>query len=248
MNEVVIFTDGASRGNPGPGGWAFVTVFPNASGEMRVDEKGGREDMTTNNRMELSAVIEGLKHFNGYYSDFSQIKFTIYLDSSYVLKGATEWLQGWKARNWISSQKESVKNQDLWQEMDAAMAGKNIKWKLLPGHSGIYGNERCDEIATAYADGSDAHIYSGSLVQYPGVEKIMNLEINMAAASSKSGSKSGSKSKVPAYSYISAVDGQVMTHKTWDECKKRVTGISGARFKKSISKEDEDSIISEFKS
>jgi ribonuclease HI len=239
MKQITIYTDGSSRGNPGPGGYGFICIYPNDADEMRIDERGGREDLTTNNRMELKAVIEALKFFDDYYTKGTDTSFEIRLDSAYVLNGSTKWLHGWKAKNWISSTKEEVKNIDLWQEMDSVLKGKEIKWTLLKGHSEIFGNERCDEIATAYADNKKIDLYSGFLAEYKGVEEVLNIKVGAPT-------KKSSKNKSPAYSYVSMVDGKISIDQTWDECKKRVHGKK-ALFKKSISKEDEGNIVKLYK-
>jgi ribonuclease HI len=239
MKQITIYTDGSSRGNPGPGGYGFICIYPNDADEMRIDERGGREDLTTNNRMELKAVIEALRFFDDYYAKNTPTTYEVRLDSAYVLNGSTKWLHGWKAKNWISSTKEEVKNIDLWQEMDSVLKGKEIKWTLLKGHSEIFGNERCDEIATAYADNKKIDLYSGFLAEYKGAEEVLNIKVGAPT-------KKSSKNKSPAYSYVSMVDGKINIDQTWDECKKRVHGKK-ALFKKSISKEDEGNIVKLYK-
>jgi ribonuclease HI len=239
MKQITIYTDGSSRGNPGPGGYGFICIYPNDADEMRIDERGGREDLTTNNRMELKAVIEALKFFDDYYAKNTPTTYEVRLDSAYVLNGSTKWLHGWKAKNWISSTKEEVKNIDLWQEIDSVLKGKEIKWTLLKGHSEIFGNERCDEIATAYADNKKIDLYSGFLAEYKGAEEVLNIKVGAPT-------KKSSKNKSPAYSYVSMVDGKISIDQTWDECKKRVHGKK-ALFKKSISKEDEGNIVKLYK-
>ncbi len=239
MKQITIYTDGSSRGNPGPGGYGFICIYPNDTDKMRIDERGGREEMTTNNRMELKAVIEALKFFDDNYAKNTPTTYEVRLDSAYVLNGSTKWLHGWKAKNWISSTKEEVKNIDLWQEMDSVLKGKEIKWTLLKGHSEIFGNERCDEIATAYADNKKIDLYSGFLAEYKGAEEVLNIKVGAPT-------KKSSKNKSPAYSYVSMVDGKISIDQTWDECKKRVHGKK-ALFKKSISKEDEGNIVKLYK-
>jgi ribonuclease HI len=257
--EIVIFTDGSSRGNPGRGGYGVVAIYPNAHGEMQVDELGGREDLTTNNRMELKAVIEGIKNFVGYYSstEIREYTFNFYVDSKYVLQGATAWIYGWKKNNWVTAGKEEVKNRDLWEEFDTLVRTHGIrsKWNLIEGHAGIFGNERCDVIATAYADDKNAQknfkLYTGSLSAYQATEEgkdILNLYAVNQDAKDKLKARKKSGSSAPAYSYISMVDGDIRTHATWKECEARVKGKSKARFKKSASKSDEGSIIASFKS
>jgi ribonuclease HI len=141
MSQVQIFTDGACRGNPGPGGWAALLV----AGKERK-EVCGAEINTTNNRMELTAVIEAL----GALKRRCAVK--LYTDSKYVLQGCTEWLPGWKARGWRTAAREPVKNQDLWEQLDAAAAVQNIEWHWVRGHSGHDGNEYVDQLANRAID------------------------------------------------------------------------------------------------
>jgi ribonuclease HI len=139
---VEIYTDGACRGNPGPGGWAAVL-----SSDGRVKEISGAQPQTTNNRMELQAVIEALRALK------RPLEVQLYTDSQYVRRGILEWLAQWKARGWKTADKKPVKNQDLWQQLEAAAAGHRIEWHWVPGHAGVPGNERCDELANAAIDG-----------------------------------------------------------------------------------------------
>jgi ribonuclease HI len=222
---VKVFTDGSSRGNPGPGGWGAILVV-----EDKVVELGGRDNETTNNRMELTAVIEALK----YLKDEHDIE--INTDSAYVLNGSTRWVKGWQKNNWKTSTKDDVLNKDLWEQMLELMTHRNLSWNLIKGHSGHSANERCDVIATSFADGSPAVLYNGSRERYG---------VSVAEVVQKTeGTKS--KSKTKAYSYVSMVDDEIQVHKTWDECKARVSGKSGARFKKSTSPQNEEEIIEEF--
>jgi ribonuclease HI len=141
MTEVEIFTDGACRGNPGPGGWAALLV---AGNERR--EVSGSEAATTNNRMELTAAIGGL----GALKRRCAVK--LYTDSKYVLQGITEWLPNWKARGWRTAARQPVKNQELWQLLDAAAANQDIQWIWVKGHSGHDGNEYVDQLANIAID------------------------------------------------------------------------------------------------
>jgi ribonuclease HI len=141
MTEVDIFTDGACRGNPGPGGWAALLV----SGKDRKEVSGSAAN-TTNNRMELAAAIGGL----GALKRRCAVK--LYTDSKYVLQGITEWLPNWKARGWRTAAREPVKNQDLWQLLDAAAANQDIQWIWVKGHSGHEGNDYVDQLANDAID------------------------------------------------------------------------------------------------
>jgi len=143
LNEVVIYTDGACKGNPGPGGWgAWLKSGPTEK------ELFGGELNTTNNRMELTAVIEGLAALK------RPCKVTLYLDSQYVRQGITEWIRGWKAKGWLTSTKQPVKNVELWQKLDKLVTegGHVIEWRWVKGHSGDPGNERADMLANRGVD------------------------------------------------------------------------------------------------
>lgn len=133
---IEIYTDGACKGNPGPGGWGAML----SSGEHRKEIYGG-EAVTTNNRMEMTAVIESLKLLK----NPSAVR--IYTDSQYVQKGVNEWMAGWKARGWRTADKKPVKNVDLWQALEPLLALHQIEWRWVKGHSGNPGNERADELA-----------------------------------------------------------------------------------------------------
>jgi ribonuclease HI len=139
---VEIYTDGACRGNPGPGGWAAVL-----SAGGREKEISGAQLHTTNNRMELQAVIEALQALK------RPLEVRLYTDSQYVRRGILEWLPQWKARGWKTADRKPVKNQDLWQQLEQAAARHRIEWHWVPGHAGVPGNERCDLLANAAIDG-----------------------------------------------------------------------------------------------
>lgn len=138
MKCVEIYTDGACKGNPGPGGWGALLMSAG-----REKEIFGGESLTTNNRMELMAVIQALRALK------EPCRITFYLDSEYVRKGITEWIEGWKAKGWRTASKQPVKNADLWQTLDAlvAQSGHSIDWRWVKGHAGDPGNERADALA-----------------------------------------------------------------------------------------------------
>ena len=136
MSEVVIYTDGACKGNPGPGGWGAWL----RSGEHEKELWGG-EKLTTNNRMELTAVIEALASLK------KRCTVALYTDSEYVRNGITTWNHGWKKRGWLTADKKPVKNVELWQRLEALTAGHDVKWHWVKGHSGDPGNERADRLA-----------------------------------------------------------------------------------------------------
>ncbi len=138
---VVIYTDGACRGNPGPGGWGVVLQF-----EDNTREIYGGEQQTTNNRMELMAAIMALESLK------RECKVKLNTDSQYVLKGITEWMANWKARGWKTATKKPVKNVDLWRRLDAAIEGHDIQWQWVKGHSGNVGNDFADRLANQGID------------------------------------------------------------------------------------------------
>jgi ribonuclease HI len=138
LNHIEIYTDGACKGNPGPGGWGVLLKFGSTEKELFGGELG-----TTNNRMELTAVIQALQALK------RPCQVTLHADSQYVLKGITEWLEGWKAKGWKTAAKQPVKNVDLWQRLDEVVstAGHEIDWRWVRGHNGDAGNERADALA-----------------------------------------------------------------------------------------------------
>ena len=136
MGEVVIYTDGACSGNPGPGGWGVMLRY----GDV-VKELHGGDPATTNNRMELTAVIAALEALT------RPVPVTLYTDSRYVLDGITKWVAGWERKGWQTAARKPVKNVDLWQRLVAAMAPYQITWQWVKGHAGDPGNERADELA-----------------------------------------------------------------------------------------------------
>jgi len=141
MTEVVIYADGACRGNPGPGGWGAWLK----SGEREKELFGG-DKLTTNNRMELTAVIEALGSLK------RRCKVTIYTDSAYVKDGITSWIHNWKARGWKTASRQPVKNIELWQRLDELNAAHEVHWRWVRGHSGDPGNERADQLANRGVD------------------------------------------------------------------------------------------------
>ncbi|HLF31906.1 MAG TPA: ribonuclease HI [Xanthomonadales bacterium] len=136
LTRVDIYTDGACSGNPGPGGWGSVLLY---NGHRR--ELSGGERATTNNRMELQAVIASMAALT------RSCQVTIHTDSVYVMKGMTEWMAQWKRRNWRTADNKPVKNLELWQMLDKALAPHHVKWRWVKGHSGVLENERADELA-----------------------------------------------------------------------------------------------------
>ena len=136
--QITIHTDGGCDGNPGPGGWAAVLRYGNHAREL-----AGGEPATTNNRMEMQAAIAALQSLK------EPCEVTLFTDSEYLRGGITEWLPRWKANHWRTLDRKPVKNQDLWQQLDAAASRHRMSWKWLKGHAGHKDNERCDQLAAA---------------------------------------------------------------------------------------------------
>lgn len=230
---VVVFCDGAAKGNPGPGGWGVVIATPDGD----VVELGGRAAHTTNNKMELTAAIQALARIRDVAGPVD-----VYTDSTYVIKGIREWIHNWRRRGWTTMEGAPVSNRELWQELDGLVNDRGrrlVTWHYVRGHVGTPGNERVDAIADGFAREARVTLYRGPLAGY-------NLPIfdlpddTSVPARTSSSSRS---SKAAAHSYLSLVDGKLMRHTTWAECESRVKGRSGAKFKKALSADDEAQIL-----
>lgn len=229
QKHIIIFSDGSSKGNPGPGGWGSIVAM-----DDKVYELGGGEKHTTNNRMELLAAISALETV-----ETAQGEIILNTDSSYVINGITKWVHGWQKNNWKTKNKDDVVNKDLWERLIGVSVDKEIQWNHVGGHIGVPGNERCDEIANAYADKEEIKLFHGKHSQYE-----FDLE-NTKGDKVKKHSKA--KNSAPAYSYLSFVNGVFHIDATWAACEKRVKGIKGnVKFKKSVSAEDEKEIMKEW--
>lgn len=156
-NKIIIFTDGASKGNPGPGAYGAIIVYPDGL----VSELGDYEKNTTNNRMELSGALFALTE-----AKERDEEIIVYTDSKYLIGGMTSWLFNWQKNNWRTAQKKEVLNKDLWEKLALATQNKKIDWQYVAGHSGHVGNERCDEIASNLALGEKVDLYHGKLSDY----------------------------------------------------------------------------------
>lgn len=232
QQKIQIFTDGASKGNPGRGGYGAVISYGGT-----VTEVGGFKELTTNNEMELRAVIEALKVVQD-----SDAMCEIYTDSKYVVQGSTGWIFGWLKNGWKTKAESDVLNKELWQELFPLLKKVQIEWNRVPGHVGIIGNERADTIASDFAANGTFNLYSGSKEKY-GFD-ISDTSYDKGKAEARSAAKKRSSQK--AYSYISKVDGVIETHKTWGECESRVKGQKGTKFKKSLDAGNEKEIIKDF--
>lgn len=233
-NHIQIFSDGACSGNPGSGGWASIILFPSDE----VLEIGGREFSTTNNRMEMMAAIEALRTIEKHPG-----KVHFYTDSTYIIRGITQWIWGWKKRAWKTAEGAEVANKELWEKLAFLVEKRStvnkIEWFYSRGHSGIPGNERCDEIAVAYSKNIGIDLYEGSLNHY----FVRILELPKDGSLPEMRSPKSAAEKKTAHSYLSNIGGLVYRHKDWPSCQRRVSGKSGAKFKKAQSANEEIEIL-----
>lgn len=203
--DVVIYTDGACQGNPGPGGWAAVLER-----RGRFEEAGGREERTTNNRMEMRAAIEGLRRAQPGES------VRVVTDSRYLHDGISRWIHAWKRRGWKKADGGEVLNRDLWEELDllCRRPGPPTAWEHVRGHAGHALNERCDRLATAFSRGEAPELRSGDGSWIPGL---------------------GPDHLAPGLRfplYLSLVDGELRVHLDWEDCEGWVKGAKGVKYKK----------------
>ncbi|MEO5646366.1 MAG: viroplasmin family protein [Candidatus Paceibacterota bacterium] len=241
--QLTIYTDGASRGNPGPGGWAAVILAADFGMEI-----AGNATRATNNQMELAAVEAVLSDSGALAWDGPIV---LYSDSMYVINGLTKWAKGWERNGWITSTKTPVENKGQWQNLLVLMKeyGSRISIEKVKGHAGDLYNERCDELAVAAALGKNPVLFSGSLKDYKsfldenGYSEIGNSKMSSATPAAK---KSTAKKGDVAYSYVSMVGGVVHADKTWAACEKRVKGVKGAKYKKVFSKDEETELMQDY--
>ena len=228
MNKAaVVFTDGAAKGNPGPGGWGAIV----AEGD-EVTELSGTDKHTTNNRMELTGAIYALEATKAR-------DIILYSDSSYLINGITKWVPVWQVRGWQTIKKDAVQNRDLWEKLTMVTRDKNISWRYVGGHVGVPGNERVDIIATAFAEGKSVKLFKGSRRRY-------HIDLEKVAALEDWQSKK-SHARAKAYSYVSMIDGEIRRHTTWAECEARVRGKQNTRFRKVTSAEEEQTLVAQWK-
>ena len=215
-SKFIIVSDGACSKNPGPGGWASIVVYPNET----VQEFGGGDPETTNNRMELKGFYYGLEEVYDVRNKFPNTRILRAIsDSKYVLDGASSFVDRWEKNGWKTVAGGEVKNQDLWEKVAKSQkllkeSGFRIEYELVKGHTGHEGNERCDQIAVKFTHEEPIELYKGPLANY---------SVSMAPAPA---------GKAFSTCYLSYVDGVLNRYKTWDECKLAVEGKSGAKYKK----------------
>lgn len=221
----LIFSDGAASGNPGPSGWAFLACLRDLG---QVIELGSHVPRATNNQMEMRAAVEALRLCNK-----SKLKseVQIYTDSKYLIEGITKWIHGWKRRDWVKADGQPVANKELWIELEEQLNSLSVKvhWNYVPGHAGVPGNERVDEIAVAFSKNQDPDLYDGSISDYPCM-RYFEVEGEV---------------KVDRYDkpkYLALIKGNFHLFDTWPECQQAVKGQSGVKFKKVQTKQEEQTL------
>jgi ribonuclease HI len=227
--DILVYTDGACSGNPGPGGWGAVVLSP----DRQVRELGGGSARTTNNRMELTAAISALECVADRPGRVS-----LYTDSTYLISGMTRWLPMWKRKGWTRVDGGETLNRDLWEELDRLVSGRHdgVSWFYVRGHKGHPGNSRCDAIAVAFSHGEAASLYEG-----PGSGYSVDLTPPEPQALPAPSSQRSPGAKKAGW-YLSLLDGRLERHQTWASCQARVHG-KPAQFKKVASQDEESAIL-----
>lgn len=236
-SSAFLFCDGASRGNPGRSGWAYLLI---ASGKVR--EAGGFVERATNNQMELQALLEAVRYLDSHSIDESSID--VYLDSQLILSGASVWRFAWSKRAWKTKDGEEVKNIQQWKELHDLLTKLekriSFNWWYIPGHSAYPSNDRVDEMATSFADSEACDLYEGTLKSYPvdfksGLDGLEHFQVKKASKSSKASSKK-------AY-YLSVIGDQIFRDATWSACEARVKGRRAAKYKKVTDESEERRVL-----
>lgn len=229
-NAFIIYSDGACSGNPGRGGWASILITP----DKMIQELSGAHPSTTNNRMEMTAALEALLKIP------SGSKVIVLTDSSYLIRGITQWVFGWMKRGWKNAEGNEVLNKEIWEKLVFATKGKKIEWRYIPGHKGFAGNERVDKIAVARSLGESPFLFNGPLADYS--YSILPLPEKFPIPEMKRNNQNNSKEAQKSF-YLSYINGILERHDSWDKCQSKVKGVSQARFKKVTSKEEAESVI-----
>ena len=233
--KFILYTDGACSGNPGPGGYGSIVI----ADLKHVNELGGRFVPSTNNRMELQAVISGLDFILS--QKISNFQVQVYTDSVYVIRGITQWVFGWKRNGWKNSAGAAVINQDLWEELLSLVQkiSSKIQWDYVRGHNNDPGNERCDEIAVTFSKNDSIDLYNGAAAYYA-------FDVTMPAKTEPI-PENNSRKKTPgekkASWYLSLINGVVTKYSTWSECEAQVKGRPAVKFKKVSSSTEEAELM-----
>lgn len=233
IGQWLLFGDGASSGNPGTSGWAAIVLSPHGD----LLELSGYEFESTNNRMELTAIIQGL----GCIPKPGTVEVQVLTDSSYVIHGVRSWRWGWQKRGWKTQNGGEVANRDLWEGLfKKADSFKAVHWGYIPGHAGFPGNERVDQLAVAQSQNKPVRLHRGGYLEYPYDLSKLPDSLEPPPMKPQSDKKvTGNEGQV----YLSVVNGKLERHATWKECELRVKGQSGARYQKAKNAEEEEEIL-----
>jgi len=239
-DKVIIFCDGACSGNPGPGGWGVIVISRD-----HVIEFGGSEPQTTNNQMEILAATKALIYTLNKVENIPK-KILIYTDSSYLISAITKWIYAWIQNNWVTAQGDPVKNVEYFTallEVVNKLKPSEIEWVYVPGHSGVVGNERVDEIAVAFSKQleSDLQLFDGKLSDYPRSDVLESLPDNKKVPRADKIKESSINKKT--LGYLAYINQTVYVFKTWDECARVTQGQPGAKYRKFSSSEEAISIL-----
>lgn len=235
--SILIFADGASSGNPGPGGWGAIL----ATLDGHVKELGGRQVPATNNQMELLGVIQALEAVRDLPGEVG-----VYTDSTYVIRGITQWIWAWRRKEWKTAEGKDVANAELWKVLFRLVSARRdlgkISWHYVRGHQGVPGNERVDEIAVRFSRGERVALYNGPLLKYEVAIHDLPEDTSLPEPRPRQG-EGGVARKSKPVSYLSLVGNTPMRHQTWARCEARVKGRSGAKFKKAENVSQESDIL-----
>lgn len=237
IQSVIAFTDGSCSGNPGQGGWGSVLCLNDKDSKTaHIIELGGYGgEQTTNNEMEIVAVLEVFSYLEKTSKDApTSMRLVIATDSTYVLKGVSQWMTRWEVNGWKTKSGDEVANLSLWKKLLSFKKrwSRNFEIKKVDAHSGHPANERADQIAVDFSKKRRVDLFSGSLEKSP-------FQINDFSLQ-----RSNSNQRVPFKPiYLSLVHGELQEHRSWPECQNRVQGVSGAKFKKVKTKQEKDSVL-----
>jgi len=243
QNQAIIYCDGACSGNPGPGGWGSIIIFSDC-----VVELGGYQKLATNNQMEILAAIKALEYIYDSRKKLDQI--SIYTDSNYLINAITKWIYGWTQNNWITTNGDPVKNEEIFKvllNLVNELKPIKIDWQYVPGHQGILGNERVDQIAVSFSRKEELSLdlFHGSIETYPFTEILSYKHADSLEEKSSIHPNPSSSKKLVGY--LALVSGQVSAVKTWNECSKLTQGRAGAKYRKFTSRNEALAILSGWK-
>ncbi len=217
--DYIVFCDGACSGNPGPGGWGSIIA-----NDHSVIELGGRASQTTNNQMELLAMIKALEYISLHPGSIA-----VFSDSVYALRGIKQWIFGWKKRGWRTAEGKEVLNKDLWISLDQVVQkikkSNSISWHYVRGHTGVPGNERCDQIAVLFRDGINANLFNGP-------RKLYTVEIDKVPDDTSIPESKPKETSSSISYYMSLIGQDLQWHTNWSDCENRVKGRPNTKFKK----------------